>query len=638
MAQLSSCASIAEGPIDVTELDTIVLSGEAIHELEDEALQDENILLNDLASWSYSETLTHDFLPGTSCTVGFTADIDFDARVNPTVNSVTAEEILPEEKGAFACVFSGSGLGSNSGLAVKRSTRKKATVVQCEYCGVMTKHPSKIQAHLRTHTGEKPFECLICGMRFTQRTPMRMHVRRHLKETPYVCSFGCGKSYVSNALRNAHELKVHLKERRKRFLKPSMKPPKNCFPMVSTDSSFSKEYLESRLHRSLNESVRDFASSAASDKLDEVINAVAAGISLEPPRKIRRRSAIIAECAECGLILKHPSKIKAHMRIHTGERPFECQYCCMRFATANPLRVHLRRVHTGEKPFECTWDCGRRFVSISARNEHERVVHAGLKRYQCTIADCRRLFTRRHYLRLHQTKEHNIEDATTNCFKRCTMFARRRQNVSEREIGPSFSVAVGSPNRTAIEALQVGSGENGKFITLEESVDTEELDNMGTLAGFVTRIENDEACVWIAARKDEMTREVSLDIKEVGFSIATGDWLEIALLEGDRIVECKQLKSVLQYHTEYSAKQDLMQVINKSDGRTEKFDNIHVTSLEDDIESEAVQPYHYELSSDGLHNEADIVFFEELSDDLQAILLTNTQASSEDNHKIIPTL
>lgn len=35
----------------------------------------------------------------------------------------------------------------------------------------------------------------------------------------------------------------------------------------------------------------------------------------------------------------------------------------------------------GEKPFECTWECGRRFVSISARNEHERIVHAGVKRY-----------------------------------------------------------------------------------------------------------------------------------------------------------------------------------------------------------------------------------------------------------------
>lgn len=37
----------------------------------------------------------------------------------------------------------------------------------------------------------------------------------------------------------------------------------------------------------------------------------------------------------------------------------------------------------GEKPFECTWECGRRFVSISARNEHERIVHAGVKRYRC---------------------------------------------------------------------------------------------------------------------------------------------------------------------------------------------------------------------------------------------------------------
>lgn len=68
---------------------------------------------------------------------------------------------------------------------------------------------------------------------------------------------------------------------------------------------------------------------------------------LEQKIKPNRKRALIARCQECGLLLKHPSKIQAHMRTHTGERPFECALCGMRFATANPLRVHFRRAHTG---------------------------------------------------------------------------------------------------------------------------------------------------------------------------------------------------------------------------------------------------------------------------------------------------
>lgn len=50
--------------------------------------------------------------------------------------------------------------------------------------------------------------------RFTQRTPLRMHVRRHNNELPFECSWGCGKRFVSNAVKNAHELSKHLGEKR----------------------------------------------------------------------------------------------------------------------------------------------------------------------------------------------------------------------------------------------------------------------------------------------------------------------------------------------------------------------------------------------------------------------------------------
>ncbi|KAK6044718.1 zinc finger, C2H2 type, partial [Cooperia oncophora] len=62
----------------------------------------------------------------------------------------------------------------------------------------------------------------------------------------------------------------------------------------------------------------------------------------------------------------------------------------------------------GERPYACTWECGKRFVSLSTRNEHERVVHAGAKRYECTVPGCFRMFSRRQYLMLHRQREHGL--------------------------------------------------------------------------------------------------------------------------------------------------------------------------------------------------------------------------------------
>lgn len=75
------------------------------------------------------------------------------------------------------------------------------------------------------------------------------------------------------------------------------------------------------------------------------------------------------KCKVCNRVFPREKSLQAHMRTHTGEKPYVCDFpgCKRAFAQSGQLKTH-QRLHTGEKPFVCSEPgCSQRFTHSNRR-------------------------------------------------------------------------------------------------------------------------------------------------------------------------------------------------------------------------------------------------------------------------------
>ncbi|XP_037323293.2 early growth response protein 1-like [Pungitius pungitius] len=73
----------------------------------------------------------------------------------------------------------------------------------------------------------------------------------------------------------------------------------------------------------------------------------------------------------CDRRFSRSDELTRHVRVHTGQRPFQCRICMRSFSRSDHLTTHIR-THTGEKPFACS-ECCRKFARSDERKRHAKI-------------------------------------------------------------------------------------------------------------------------------------------------------------------------------------------------------------------------------------------------------------------------
>ncbi|XP_038616561.1 zinc finger protein ZFAT [Tachyglossus aculeatus] len=213
-------------------------------------------------------------------------------------------------------------------------------IFTCEYCNKVFKFKHSLQAHLRTHTKEKPHRCPHCSYASAIKANLNVHLRKHTGErfSCDACAFTC----LSKGHLKVHVERVHQKIKQHcRFCKKKYSDVKNLIKHVRE--------------------AHDPEEPRVAGALDELRLLTREG-----------KRQLLYDCHVCERKFKSELDRDRHMMVHGDRWPFACELCGHGATRYQALELHVRK-----HPFVyvCAL-CWRKFVSSIRLRAHIREAHA----------------------------------------------------------------------------------------------------------------------------------------------------------------------------------------------------------------------------------------------------------------------